>query len=55
MKTLALPAAALVAALLASAAPAHAEKWVYYPVPGGAMAYDADSVSAETASTTSAS
>jgi hypothetical protein len=38
------------AASALAAGSAHAEKWVYYPVPGGAMGYDADSRKADVAS-----
>jgi hypothetical protein len=47
MKTALLLAAALVALVPAAA---HAEKWLYYPVPGGAMGYDDDSRKADVAS-----
>lgn len=40
MKSAIVAASAVLALFVASAA--HAEKWVYYPVPGGALAYDDD-------------
>jgi hypothetical protein len=34
--------AGVIALVLSAAGAAHAEKWVYYPVPGGALAYETD-------------
>jgi hypothetical protein len=41
--------AGTLAAALSLAGAAHAEKWVYFPIPGGALAYDDDSRRTEVA------